>query len=411
MLSDTVFTLLVAVILLVSQCYSFPPDSTGDYDLRTAGQGAERTTGTTTTTTTITTTKTTTTTTITTTKTTTKTTTTTRTTTTTTTPAPEVDREWEDLVLAGPTVVNYLSLFMVLASRKDQNVTAPAQYTVKYLSNIQSLRSILIRISAEMRITFELASDDLIRTQISMEQIPDHIKAGLVLIQSAPNDLLAKLLPYTLRNVDRAANEGSSITKPTLQRLMTLGLWFDELVTLLNSTLAAAAVADKNHAEETAAYAGDIKKQWNLLIRLFQKFSDRADLTQTSVSQNFIDLIDKAQKSNELSTQAQRKTQLDKLIPVAIAIDQSSFLLDMMSRTYNEISKDHMATQITTSNNYLKAANESTRAKYQRQLWQNTLEQSIKVARLAQDRQNKFAETSPDRQTMYSAYAQSVQAT
>ncbi|CAF0809582.1 unnamed protein product [Adineta ricciae] len=399
---NTVFTLLIAVILLNSRSYSFPADSTDNYDLRVGEQAtvpettaeattaAEATTTTATTTTTIT---------------------TTTTTTTTTTPAPEVDREWEDLVLAGPTVVNYLSLFMVLVSRKDQILTAPAEYTVKYLSDIQSLRNILIRISAEMRKAFELASDDLIRTQISMEQIPDHIKAGLVLIQSAPNDLLKKLLPYTLRNVDRAANEGSSITKPTLQRFVTLGLWLDELVTLLSSTTAAAAVAEKDHAEEAAAYASDIKKQWNLLIRLFQKFSDRADLTQTSVSQNFIDLIDKAQKANDLSTEGQRKTQLDKLIPAAIAIDQSSFLLDMMSRTYNEISKDHMATQITTSNNYLNADNESTRARNQRQLWQNTLEQSIKVARLAQERQNKFAETSSDRQTMYSAYAQGVQAT
>lgn len=299
---------------------------------------------------------------------------------------------------------------MVLVSRKDQVLTAPAEYTVKYLSNIQSLRSILTRISAEMRKAFEFASDDLIRTQISMEQIPDHIKAGLVLIQSAPNDLLNKLLPYTLRNVDRAANEGSAITKPTLQRFITLGLWFDELVTLLDSTSATAAAAEKDHVDEAAAYASDIKKQWDLLVRLFQKFSDRADLTQTSVSQNFIDLIDKAQKTNDLSTQAQRKTQLDKLIPAAIAIDQSSYLLDMMSRTYNEISKDHMATQITTSNNYLNVAEESARARNQRELWQNTLAQSIKVARLAQDRQNKFAETSPERQTMYAAYAQGVQA-
>jgi hypothetical protein len=55
-------------------------------------------------------------------------------TTETTTLSPEVDHEWEDLVLAGPAVVNYLSLFMVFASRQDEGLIPPAWYSIRVMS-------------------------------------------------------------------------------------------------------------------------------------------------------------------------------------------------------------------------------------------------------------------------------------
>lgn len=376
---NSLVTLWTIFMLFISKSYSFPYDITTDYMIAELETTIETTTTTTVTTTT-----------------------------TTTTLAPEVDREWEDLVLAGPTVVNYLGLFMVLASHKDQALTPPDGYNVTYLPNIQSLRSILTWISAEMQAAFKMASADLIRTRSSMDQIPDHIKAGLVLIQTAPNDLLSKLLPYTLRNVDRAANEGSVVTKPTLERFVLLGLWFEELVTLLGSTLSSETVKDLDYLTEANAYATDIKAQWDLLVKLFQKFSERADLTQRSVINNFIDPTNQVQKDKSFETEKQRSDHLNKLIPASIFIDQSSYLLDMMARTYSDISQDHMAAQITTSNNYLGLGDATARATSQRQLWQNTIAQSVKVARLAQERQNQFAETSSGRHTEYSTYSKSA---
>jgi hypothetical protein len=333
---------------------------------------------------------------------TTSTTTSTTTTTTTTTLAPEVDREWEDLVLAGPTVVNYLSLFMVFASRKDISLNPSVEHT----NQVRSLRDILSQISSAMKAAFQVAHDDLIRTRVSMEQIPDHIKAGLLLIKTAPKDLLKQLLPYTLQNVDRAASEGSAVAKPTLARFVSVGLLIDELVTLLASTTSTPEIAD--YLIEAHAYASDIKKQWDLLVQLFKKFSYRADITQQSISTSFSDSIKEAQSANNFASEAQRSAYLDILIPATIAIDQSSSLLNMMSTTYTEVSNDHMVNQIASNYAYLVLGVESARTTSQRELWQNTVSQSVKVARLAQKRHNEFAATSPKRHEEYSDYSKSV---
>ncbi|CAF3379294.1 unnamed protein product [Rotaria socialis] len=334
---------------------------------------------------------------------------TTTTTTTTTTLAPEFDREWEDLILGGPTVVNHLGLFMVLASRADQILQPAAGYQVQHIQNLQSLRATLTQIRLAMQNVFQTARDDHFRAQNSIQQIPEHIKAGLLLIQTAPTDLISKLLPYTMRNVERAADEGSLVTKPALQRFVSIGLLLEELVAVLNSTPSTPTNAD--YLVEAKSYAADISEQWNLLVDLFRKFSHRADITQTLIKNSFIEPINEAQRTNGFNNISDRTNQLSKLIPASILIDQSSDLLDMMIGTYTVVSNDHMVNQIDAHKSALNIADEQGRGKKQRELWQNILQQSIKVARLAQERQTGFAATSVERNIEYDTYARAAMAT
>ncbi|CAF0768069.1 unnamed protein product [Rotaria sordida] len=326
----------------------------------------------------------------------------------TTTLAPEVDREWEDLILGGPTVVNYLGLFMVHASRADQVLTPSDTYTIKYINNVQSLHATLFQISSAMQIALQGARDDLIRTRNSMDQIPEHIKAGLLLIKTAPKDLLSQLLSYILRNIERAAKEGSVATKRALERFVSVGLLVEELAILLTSTLSSSPPKNLDCLVEANVYANDIKIQWNLLVKLFRKFSERANITQTTLRNSFIEPIDQAQKTNGFGSQSDRLTFLDKLIPAAITIDQSSYLLNMMARTYSDVSNDYMINQITSNEDYLDLVIESLRTTSQRQLWQKLVSQSVKVARLAQERHNQFSGTSSIRQANYTTYLKAV---
>jgi hypothetical protein len=363
-------TFLTVAILLMGKIYSLPVD-VSEMDVTTGETGTTETT--------------------------------TTTTTTTTTLAPEVDREWEDLVLAGPTVVNYLHLFMVFASRRDEVLYPPAEPILKYIKD-NSLRTILLKISSAMQDAFKLAHDDLVRVRSSMNQIPDHLKAGLLLIKAAPDDLLSQLLPYTLRNVDRAADEGSTVSKPTLDRFISINFLLEELVLLLDSTKLTLGSTD--YLIEATIYANDMKTQWNLLVKLFRKFSERADTTQRSIDDTFIDPINEAQKSNNFNSQIKRTDRLNDLIPAAIFIDQSSYLLDMMASTYTDIANDYRVNEVTPITPYITMPIESERIIAQRQLWQNIVLQSVKIARLAQERQNGFVETGPSRHVEYGTYLQ-----
>ena len=125
--------------------------------------------------------------------------TTTTTTTTTTTLPPEIDREWEDLVLAAPAVVNYLGLFMASISRQDESLVVPYTYTVRHLNAPLSLHTALSQLASLMETTLKSAHGDLVRVQGSMSQIPEHLKASLLLIKTAPDELLNQLLSYTVR--------------------------------------------------------------------------------------------------------------------------------------------------------------------------------------------------------------------
>lgn len=328
------------------------------------------------------------------------------TTTTTTTIAPEDDREWEDLVLGGPSVVNHLGLFMVLASRKDPVMPLPAGYQIKHIHDAKSLRAILKQVSSAMQTAFRMARDDLDRAQNSMTQIPEHLKAGLLLIQTAPKELLGKLLPYTLKNVDRAAAEGSIVSKPTLDRFVSVGLLLEELSTLLAAITVPP--ADAENIPEARAYANDLKSHWELLISLFRKFSERADITRRIINEGFIEPTNEALKLDGFKTTNDRSTHLSKLIPAAVAIDQSSYLLDMMIRTYTDVSNDYIIDQIEKNHGLLTLSVELERAKSQRQLWQNIVSESVKVARLAQTRHNQFSSTGVNRQDEYSAYSKGV---
>lgn len=322
--------------------------------------------------------------------------------TTTTTLPPEIDREWEDLVIAGPAVVNYLSLFMVFVSRKDEALTPSAGYNAMYVANVHSLRQTLLQISSSMEAAFKLGRDDLVRVRDGMSEISEHIKAALLIIKSAPDSLLSELLPYTLRNVGRAAKEGSTVSKPVLDRFISVGLLLKELSTLADHSVSTGRLPD--YFTEAKIYADDMTKQWNLLIKLFRKFSERAVITEKDIRDSFIDPIKQAQDANGFNSSSNRSDQLNKLNSVAIAIDQSSYLLEMMVDTYMNISHEHMVNDITSINSYLNLGTEPMRITKERELWQSIVSQSVKIARLAQEQHNKFVGSASNRQVEYGTY-------
>jgi hypothetical protein len=82
----------------------------------------------------------------------------------------------------------------------------------------------------------------------------------------------------------------------------------------------------------------------------------------------------------------------------------------MMTAAYSKISADYMAKQIASSSDYIDLETDSSRAINQRELWENTVSQSVDVARLAQTRHNGFIETGPNRQSEYALFLEPFRA-
>jgi len=254
-----------------------------------------------------------------------------------------------------------------------------------------------------MQMTFQDAQEDLVRTCLFLDQIPEHIKAAFSLIKMASDDLLKKLLPYTLRNVEHATSEASTISKPILLRLVQVGKLIDEVVAVLSSTLSSMVlnIGDYYFPSEIEVYAIDVQDQWYLLVEFFIKFSNLAKLIQKNTKQNFVNPVQQAQTGNGFNIDADRMAHIRTLIPSTINIDQSTHLLRMMAHTYVNISNEYMITQVAQIGPLLTLQTDSMRTTNHRELLQRTVAQSVKVARLTLVQRNEFTKANIVRQKEY----------
>jgi hypothetical protein len=138
----------------------------------------------------------------------------------------EIEGSWEELVVAGPITINYVSNLMVLASKKDFSFKPPtSDYVYEYIKYPNSFRATLAQVANEMYAVFLGAHSHMDRIQLSVQQIPSHIKTALKLLTSASPRLIQSLLPLTLGNIQRIANqcvESANSTKTNYQSLKAL---------------------------------------------------------------------------------------------------------------------------------------------------------------------------------------------
>ena len=315
----------------------------------------------------------------------------------------EQDRDWEDLILSGPTTVNFLGLLMISASRSDIALTSRPQHSVQFIQNTNSLHVTLFQVASSMQMTFHDAHGDLVRTCLYMDQIPEHMKATLMLIKMASDELMQTLLPYSLRNIDRDTTEALTFSKPMLSRFIQTGKLIDEVVAVISSTLSdvVTSIDDYYYLSEVETYAIDLQVQWYLLVELFIQFSDMVELIRKNVKENFMNPVQQAQDGNGVNIVIDRLSCLQTLIPSTITIDHSAHFLRMMVHTYVKIYNTFMITQVNQTGSLLALQTESMRITNRRDLFKTTLAQSIAVARLASVEHTEFIRIDIDRQKEY----------
>ncbi|CAF5045436.1 unnamed protein product, partial [Rotaria sp. Silwood1] len=129
---------------------------------------------------------------------------------------PDLENEWEDLMDAGPASINLLGSVMAIASRKDFPLKTDFNYTlVKYPESFQAT---LMQVSHDMYRALYGAHTSMESIQVSMRQIPTLLKTAIKLITQASTVLNKALLPRTLANIGRYANESAAVARASLER-------------------------------------------------------------------------------------------------------------------------------------------------------------------------------------------------
>ena len=138
----------------------------------------------------------------------------------------DIDEEWEELLSAGPSTINYIGNLMIIASKKDFALVRPTpEYVYTSIKYPNSFRATLVHAANEMYSVFYGAHNSMDRIQGYMQQIPGHVKTTLKLLTSASPRLIQTLLPQTLANIKRLASQcvqSASSTEGSFKSLSAL---------------------------------------------------------------------------------------------------------------------------------------------------------------------------------------------
>ena len=128
----------------------------------------------------------------------------------------DIENTWDELVVAGPIIVNYIGNLMVLASKKDFAFTLPTpNHIYQYMKYPNSFRATLVQVANQISNAFFTAHTNMDTIQVNMQQIPTHLKTVLKLLTSASPRLIQTMLPTALGNIERIAKQCANAANMT----------------------------------------------------------------------------------------------------------------------------------------------------------------------------------------------------
>ena len=127
-----------------------------------------------------------------------------------------IEETWEEVAVAGPTIVNYISSLITLSSTQDfPFASSTPDHKYEYIKYPNSFRTTLVQISNEMYNAFLDAHTNMDRIQLNMQQIPKDIKTILQLLTSASARLIQSMLPTSLANIERLSKQCADAANST----------------------------------------------------------------------------------------------------------------------------------------------------------------------------------------------------
>lgn len=170
------------------------------------------------------------------------------------TTSPNIENEWEEMMVGGPLSINYMSSVMAIASKKDFSLSS--NFTFSLVQYPNSFRTTLVQVANDMYKALYGAHTGMDRIQVNLRQIPGQLKTALKLITQAGTAMIKAMLPRTLTNIGHYANESAFIANSTLARFVTLQ-------SLLQEIVQAAAFTDSSNqqkAEQLQIQADELKR-------------------------------------------------------------------------------------------------------------------------------------------------------
>jgi hypothetical protein len=163
----------------------------------------------------------------------------------------DIEFEWEDLMAAGPASINYMGAVMAIASIKDFPLAVGFDYKLVKYPN--SFHATLVQVSNDMYRALSGAHTSMEKIHTNMRAIPALLKTALKLIIQATPPMTKAMLPRTLANIGRYANESAAVARASLERFVTLRSLLEEIVQ-------ASMLTNKDNKDTAAKLAADAEE-------------------------------------------------------------------------------------------------------------------------------------------------------
>ncbi|CAF0851874.1 unnamed protein product [Adineta ricciae] len=166
----------------------------------------------------------------------------------------ETEGEWQELMADAPASINYMGAVMAIASRQDFPLKENFDY--KYVKYPKSFQTTLVQVSNEMYTALFNAHTGMDKIQLNMRQIPAQLKTALKLITQASTSMVKAMLPRTLANIGRYANDSATIARSASNK-------FEKLQELLQEIVLASTQTNSANKDKAAELAKEAEKAKN----------------------------------------------------------------------------------------------------------------------------------------------------
>ena len=138
-----------------------------------------------------------------------------------------IDNEWKEMIIGGPLSINYMSVMMITASKKDFPLTSSYNYTL--IQSPNSFHRTLVQVASDMRNAFQLAHTSVNLIQTKSRQSSTLSRTALKMFSQASLAMMHLLLPRILLDLKQSANEIVPVTLSSLTQLESVQYLLQEI--------------------------------------------------------------------------------------------------------------------------------------------------------------------------------------
>ncbi|CAF1126038.1 unnamed protein product [Adineta steineri] len=324
---------------------------------------------------------------------------------------PVIEENWEELLVAGPIVVNYISNLMILNSKRDFSLKSSSpNHVYQYIKYPNSFRNTLAQIANEIYAVFIRAHSYMDGIQLSTQQIPKDLKTILKLLKSVPPRTIQALLPIALDTIEQIPKNIAKSANIMIKEYDSLTLLLQEVIAAMADTHAVnnSVLMNMNILVNATKELSKMQQQWSEIIRYQNILTTRVETIRETVLNELMDTIKNVTSTNSELSAAARTFFVSKMLDKIIEIEQDAHLLYIMAKTYNDISNAYIVFQIANVSKLLVLPTEDERQTAMSQLGETLLFTLAEISQIVLEQKQQYQQRNQEIQEEYKQFIQQM---